>query len=160
MRLASASIEPIRKTRTVALEVERAFELFTTDIGTWWPLRSHSIAEANACGVRFEGRVGGRVVELTQDGDEHEWADVIAWDPPHRFVLAWHPNPEPTAASVLEVRFESVDGGTRLNLEHRGWEEFGDDAGRELRAGYDPGWDAVLTPFEELVDSSVERQQG
>ena len=144
MRRSESPIEPVRKSCEVALAPEAAFELFTTRMGEWWPLGSHSIAQVDATGVRFEGRVGGRVVELTRDGAEQSWADVIAWDPPHRFVLAWHPNLEPTAASTLEVRFVAAGDGTRLDLEHRGWEEFGADEGRQLRDGYDPGWDHVL----------------
>ena len=86
-------------------------------------------------------------IERTADGGEQSWADVIAWDPPHRFVVAWHPDPEPEAASILEVRFTADTDGTRIDLEHRGWEEFGSE-GPAIRAGYDTGWDAVLEPFE------------
>ncbi|MGI9597607.1 MAG: SRPBCC domain-containing protein, partial [Acidimicrobiales bacterium] len=97
-----------------------------------------------AAGVRFEARGGGRVVELTTEGTEHTWAEVIAWDPPHRFVMAWHPNPDPVAASIVEVGFEPTAGGCRLRLEHRAWEEFGPTVGTEARNQYDPGWDGVL----------------
>jgi hypothetical protein len=99
--------------------MEQAFELFTARMGEWWPLATHSISASAATGVRFEGRIGGRVVELAEDGSEFVWAAVIAWDPPHRFALAWHPTPEPVAASVLDVAFEPAPAGTRLVLEHR-----------------------------------------
>ena len=52
------------------------------------------------------------------------------------------------AATTIEVRFEPVPGGSRLHLEHRDWEAFGEGLGTELRAGYEPGWDMVLAPFE------------
>ena len=150
MKLSDHPIEPIRKTRTVPLDPVEAFDLFTTRMGTWWPLASHSIAEHNANGVRFEERIGGRIVELTEDGTEHSWADVIAWDPPHRFVVAWHPSVEPDAATILEVRFSPApDGGTQLELEHRGWEELGAEQGSAVRAGYQSGWSVVLEPFEK-----------
>jgi hypothetical protein len=76
MKLSGSPIEPVRKTRTVPLDPVEAFDLFTTRTGTWWPLASHSIAEHNAKGVRFEERIGGRIVELTEDGTGHSWADV------------------------------------------------------------------------------------
>ena len=145
MRLSPTAISPIQKTRTIELEQAAAFELFTAQIGSWWPMATHSIAQEMAIGVRFEGRVGGRVVELTENGEEHSWADVLAWDPPHRFLLAWHPNLDPTAASLLDVRFQALESGTRIELEHRGWEEFGEAEGRSLRQQYDPGWEAVLS---------------
>ncbi len=149
MRLSPTAIIPIHKTRTVVLEQAAAFELFTARMGSWWPMTTHSIGQGEATGVRFEPRVGGRVVELTEDGSEHSWADVLTWDPPHRFVLAWHPNIDPEAGSVLDVRFHALDAGTRIDLEHRGWEEFGDAVGQSLRDRYDPGWEAVLSALEE-----------
>ena len=148
MRLSPTVITPIHKTRTVGLEPAAAFELFTTRMGSWWPLTTHSIAQEKAIGVRFEGRVGGRVVELTEDGTEHPWADVLAWDPPHRFLLAWHPSIDPDAASMLDVRFISIESGTRVEIEHHGWEEFGSAEGASLRDQYDPGWEAVLSRLE------------
>ncbi len=151
MRLSAKPIQTVRKSRTVPLDQESAFELFTQRIDTWWPLSTHSIAQDKATGIRFEGRIGGRVVELTEDETEYSWADVIAWDPPHRFVMAWHPRSEPVAASIVEVRFTTVDAGTTIDLEHRGWEEFGIDEGQTSRNGYDSGWDQVLARFEGAV---------
>ncbi len=140
-------IAPVTKTRTVPLPVEAAFDLFTRRIGEWWPVATHSIAGESVEELRFEGRVGGRLVEVAADGTEHSWGEVLAWDPPHRFVLSWHPTPEPKAASVLEVRFRPAESGTELLLEHRAWEEHGAD-GERLRAQYEPGWDFVLGRFE------------
>lgn len=149
MRRTDSPIEPVRKERRLAIGPEAAFELFTHGMATWWPLESHSIAGHEAVGIRFEGHVGGRVMEITADGTEHGWADVLAWDPPERVVLAWHPTVDPVAASVLDARFRPAGGGgCSLQLEHREWEEFGDEAGWELRERYQPGWDVVLAPYE------------
>lgn len=148
-------IAPVIKTRTVPLGVSEAFDLFTDRIGSWWPVDTHSISGEDTQAIRFEGRVGGRVVEVAADGSEYTWAEVLAWNPPERFVLSWHPTPEPTAASTIEVRFAADPGnGTRVVLEHRGWEEFG-ETGRELREQYDSGWDLVLAPFERAAGPSV-----
>ena len=141
-------IEPVRKDRRLAITREAAFRLFTDHMGTWWPLSTHSIGGAQAAGVRFESRVGGQVVELTTAGEEHPWADVLVWEPPVRLVLSWHPTVEVVAATIIEVSFEPTDEGCLLHLEHRDWEAFGEDLGHELRAGYEPGWDVVLAPFE------------
>jgi uncharacterized protein YndB with AHSA1/START domain len=149
MRLAAQKIQPIQKTRQVPIPRERAFELFTAELGSWWPLATHSVAEHDATGVRFEGWIGGRVVELTKFGDEYVWAEVIAWDPPFRFALSWHPNPQAEAASILDVRFEATADGTTVQLEHHGWEEFGAVKGQELRGDYDSGWEETLTIFEK-----------
>jgi hypothetical protein len=147
MKVAPVAILPIIKERTVPLTIDRAFELFTVRMVEWWPLATHSIGGAAAAGIRFEPVVGGRVLEVSQDSTESSWADVIAWDPPERFVLAWHPSLEPEAASIVEIRFHSVTDGTVVHVEHRGWEEFGAEHGEQLRAGYYPGWDMVLAGF-------------
>lgn len=152
MRLAPEPIEPIIKERDVALDIEQAFDLFTRRLGEWWPMATHSMGGSDTATMRFEATVGGRIVEVMEDGTEHIWAVVLAWDPPERLVVSWHPNPEPEAATTLEVRFQSVAEHTALRLEHRGWEEFGQLPGQALRNGYDPGWDAVLTSF---TDSST-----
>ena len=144
------TVRPIVKTCTVPLAPQEAFELFTTRLSEWWPVASHSISADLGGGpprdVRVEGAVGGRVIETTADGTRYAWADVLAWDPPRRLVLSWHPNPAPTAASRVEVRFLPVLVGTEVHLTHTGWEEFGDRAA-ELRAGYDVGWEPVLEAF-------------
>jgi len=147
MRLTTTPIDPIRKRRVVALSPDEAFDLFTSKLATWWPLATHSIAEDAAVDVRVEERVGGRVVEIARDGTEISWADVLAWDPPHRVALAWHPNPEPVAATIVDVRFTAVEGGTQLDLEHRSFAELGEEDGPTARAGYDEGWEPVLDDF-------------
>jgi len=145
------NLPPIVKTKTVPLRPNKAFELFTERMGEWWPTQSHSISGSADAGVRFEGRSGGRVVELAPDGAEYAWADILAWDPPRRFVLSWHPSEQPVAASRLEVRFNAVDEGTEIVLIHAGWEEFpGSDA---LRRNYDSGWDLVLAPFVSMASA-------
>lgn len=158
MRLANTAIEPVRKERTVPLPQSAAFELFTARMGTWWPLAGHSLSGDENSTVRFEEHVGGRVIEVTTEGDEHPWAEVIAWDPPHRFVLAWHPSPQPVAATILEVRFQPAPGGgTKVDLEHRGWEELGDESGPAARAQYMTGWDRVLAPFTSAASAATRR---
>lgn len=149
LMMATEQLAPVVKTRIVPLDPARAFELFTTEIARWWPVATHAISDQVA-DVRFEGRVGGRVVEVAADGTEYAWADVLAWDPPHRFALSWHPNPNPEAASTIEVRFTAAAGGTEVRLEHRGWEEFGERAA-ELREQYESGWEVVLRPFVDAA---------
>ena len=147
MILSGRPIEPIQKTRVIALTVEEAFDLFTIRMVDWWPMTSHSISESASAIVRFEGWIGGRVMEVAPTGEEWSWGEVIAWDPPHRFALSWHPHPTPVAASTLEVRFGPEGTGCRVDLEHRGWEEFGFEPGSRHRQAYEPGWDEVLAPL-------------
>jgi uncharacterized protein YndB with AHSA1/START domain len=137
------SIEPVVKEITVKRDVEDAFALFTTGINEWWPLQTHSIADAEARSAVFEGEVGGRIYETTNDGTEYEWGKVTIWEPPHRVTYLWHPNPNPVASTEVEVRFSSAGDSTIVRVEHRGWERFGETA-EEKRMAYQTGWDPVL----------------
>ena len=138
------TIEPVRRSVGVDLPVADAFRLFTEEIGSWWPTESHAIAAGRVKEVVWEPRAGGEVYEVAEDGGRAHWADILAWEPPHRFVLAWKVNPEVPATEV-EVRFSAYEdgAGTRVELEHRGWERLG-ELGEEARAGYDTGWETVL----------------
>lgn len=140
------TLAAINKTITVDAAPETAFETFTRQIGSWWPIASHTIFEDRVQEVVFDERVGGRVYERSTGGEEADWADVLAWEPHSRFVLRWRVNPE-RGPTEVEVRFTPEGSGTRVDLEHRGWDAIGDAEGR---AGYDPGWDFVLGHY---VDS-------
>jgi hypothetical protein len=139
------ALAAIQKTITVDASVETAFETFTRRMSDWWPRESHSIFDDREA-VVFDERVGGRVYERAADGQEADWADVIAWEPPHRFVLRWRVNPE-RGPTEVEVRFAPENGGTRVELEHRGWEK----SGPEGRSSYDTGWDTVLGRLVEAA---------
>ena len=150
----NAALGPVEKSIVVGTDVERAFRRFTREIGQWWPLESHSVGGARAVAAVLEEGVGGRVHERLEDGTEHEWGRILTWEPPHRFVMTWHPGRAPSTAQELEVRFSAEPGGgTRLDLTHRGWERLGEEAA-EGRRPYGPGWDAVLARFE----AGAERQ--
>jgi activator of Hsp90 ATPase-like protein len=139
------ALAPIRKSVRAEASVETAFETFTRGMGDWWPTGSHRVFEGGSA-VVFEERVGGRVYERAPDGEEADWADVIEWDPPRRFVLRWRVNPK-RGPTELDVRFTPEGNGTIVELEHRGW----DDA--DGRANYYTGWDPVLEHYAASVQS-------
>ena len=141
---------PLRMSFDVACSAGHAFTVWTSGIGTWWPPDHTMTGRAEA--VVLQGGVGGRIYERHADGGEGEWGRVLAWEPPHRFVMSWYPGHDATQATELEIRFAPEDDGTRLELEHRGWEILGEKAA-ESRAGYDGGWAGVLGYFESAANS-------
>jgi uncharacterized protein YndB with AHSA1/START domain len=138
------TLAAIRKTLTVEASVETAFETFTRRMGDWWPGGHHTVFDDRA-GVIVEESAGGRVYERSASGEEADWADVTAWEPPHRLVLRWRVNPE-RAPTEVEVRFAPDGDRTRVELEHRGWDQAGDAQGRAM---YDGGWDTVLGGYTD-----------
>jgi uncharacterized protein YndB with AHSA1/START domain len=141
-------IEPVRRDVTVAASVEEAFRLFTDEIAAWWPVESHSMAADRDDGstVRelvLEPTQGGRLYEIASDGTEGTWGRVLTWEPPHRLVLAWKPNLRDEPETEVEVTFTAVEHGTRVDLEHRGWELLGDRAAQAAES-YRSGWAFIL----------------
>jgi uncharacterized protein YndB with AHSA1/START domain len=137
----TTTVEPVVKTVTVGCPLERAFTVFTREIGTWWPTESHALHAGDVQEVVWEEREGGEVYEIATSGARGRWATVLRWEPPHRLVIAWQVNPERLGTEV-EVRFTETPGGTRVDLEHRGFERVTD--GAAMRDNYDPGWNEVL----------------
>ncbi len=143
---------PIRKTIVVATSAERAFEVFTEEMSTWWPLASKHIGQADAKTVVMEPFVGGRWFEQGVDGSECDWGRVRIWDPPQRLVLSWeisgHWRHDPSIQTEVEVRFSAEGGSTRVDLEHRLLHYYGEKAAH-MRGIFDSkeGWTALLDAF-------------
>lgn len=105
----------------VPVAPDEAFRAFTSEIDDWYERGPHSWNDPErAVAIRFEG---GRLLEVYDDGDAYEMGLVTVWEPGRRLAFAYrsvHLPPEPE--TTVEVRFESVSGGTRVTLEHRGLE--------------------------------------
>jgi uncharacterized protein YndB with AHSA1/START domain len=145
-------IEVVRRTITVAVSQQRAFEVFTAQFGAWWP-KEYSISDAGMADFVLEPKVGGRWFEVGADGQECDTGSVSAFEPPDRLTLAWHLNerfqydPDPGHASEVEVRFIAEDSThTRVELEHRGFERHGAGA-QGVHDGVDQGWSYCLELF-------------
>jgi uncharacterized protein YndB with AHSA1/START domain len=138
-------IEVVRKTVTVDCAVEEAFRIFTADALSWWPVERYSIHET-VSEIVFEPHVGGEVYEVADSGERGHWATVLEWEPPRRLVLAWNILEREGNLTELEVRFLAADGRTRVELEHRGWENVELDAPGK-RDSYDTGWGFVLGEY-------------
>ena len=142
-------IEPIRKSITVRRSPADAFRLFTAEMGSWWPLDTHGLADHDP-GEKterlvIEERESGRVYEVLSTGVEADWGIVTTWDPPSRVVFDWNPSFEQRPYTEVEVTFTATDdGGTRVDLTHRHWERLEAETGQALRDQYDPGWTYVF----------------
>lgn len=139
-------IEPLRLAFEVRCPVEHAFATWTADTSRWWPA-SHTVTADAGLAVIFEGRVGGRIFERTPAGIEHDWGEIIAWEPPGRLVYLWHLRADRADATEVEIRF--IDRGERTTLveiEHRGWERLGADAVARRDANR-AGWGGLLPHF-------------
>jgi hypothetical protein len=149
-------IEPVRKSVVVPWAVDAAFRRFTAEFATWWPLRSHSLGQADATTCVFEGREGGKIYEVWKDGRRVEWGEVLTWNPPHSVTFTWHPGQARDVAQQVELRFTAVGNATRLDLVHSGWERLGRSA-RRARNGYNLGWNYVLRRWAGQPPTMLDR---
>jgi uncharacterized protein YndB with AHSA1/START domain len=144
------TIAPVVKSVHVRCSPDRAFETFTREIRSWWPLDTHALHPGQVREVVWEEREGGEVYEISTEGEKSHWATVVAWSPPTGLTLAWQVDPSAEAPTEVQVRFTPDEGGTRVDLEHRHWERLG-AVGAETRASYgsEKGWAMVLDRYAE-----------
>ena len=143
-----AVIEPIVKSVTVFWPPETAFRRFTDEMGTWWPVETHSLSGERAQTVTMEGREGGRLYETDVDGKTCLWGTLTAWQPYEYVAFTWHLDRDPSTAQRVEVRFTADGEGTTVEVTHRDWEVFAERA-EEVRGNYLGGWDGVLGRYAE-----------
>jgi ubiquinone/menaquinone biosynthesis C-methylase UbiE len=120
----------IRTSIDLKLDLSSAFNALVGELST-------ALSEL---GMQFEAGVDGRVMEGST-----EVGRVICWQPHERIVLEWHGTDWQAAeVTTLELRFEPIEGGTRVTLEHAGWSSVLGDQGDELA-----GWfsDEVVAPL-------------
>jgi uncharacterized protein YndB with AHSA1/START domain len=142
----------VRHTISVQASQEKAFEVFTAGLDKWWP-RSHKIGAEPLEQVVLEAGEGGRWYERDTDGSECEWGKVLVWEPPSRLVLTWQLTGEWAydADFITEVEVTFVPEGpsrTRVEVEHRGLDAYGDQAA-DMREQFDSpgGWPGLLEAF-------------
>jgi uncharacterized protein YndB with AHSA1/START domain len=127
-----------------------AFDVWTTRCATWWP-PSHTVS-GDPTAITFEPRTGGRIVERAPGGDEHDWGQVLEWDPPNRLRYLWHLFFDPSEATEVEVTFNEAGEGTVVRLEQRGWDRLG-EAGPPRRTKTEQVWTLIGTRFVEACES-------
>jgi len=148
----------VRTSIVVDAPVERAFDVFTQQMPSWWH-PDHHILRGELAEMVFEPRVGGSIYDRGVDGSECRWARVLAYEPPSRVVFSWDIDLEwkietdPDKTSEVEVRF-SAEGPerTRVELEHRNLDRHGAGWERMRNAVGSPGgWGAGLQRFASAV---------
>jgi uncharacterized protein YndB with AHSA1/START domain len=109
-------------TTLVAVDPASAFEVFTEEVDLWWR-RDRRYRMPTDRRMAFESGPGGRLVAYQESGDVHEIGVVLAWEPPKRLVFEWRArNFEGDESTQVEVLFEETERGTRVTLEHRGFD--------------------------------------
>jgi SAM-dependent methyltransferase len=100
------------------LSLPAAFEAFVEELST----------ALTRLGMQLQPGIDGRVTEGTV-----EVGRVVRWQPPEEISIDWHAaHWQPAETTSMEVRFETVDEGTRVTLGNLGWGNLVGDEGNEL----------------------------
>jgi uncharacterized protein YndB with AHSA1/START domain len=141
-------LAPLVKSVDVRRRPMDAFRLFTEEISAWWPIKTHSRAK-DAAGevtvrVNLEGRVGGRIYETLNTGEQREWGEVLEYEPGRRVLFSFQMGRPKDKSSEVEVRFDPLDANQcRVTLTHSRWERLGDEAAA-MRERFANGWEGVF----------------
>jgi uncharacterized protein YndB with AHSA1/START domain len=153
-----AEATSIRHEIVVEAPIERAFSVFTKDLGSFKP-PEHNLLGVEIAETVFELREGGHVYDRGVDGSECRWARVLVYEPPNRVVISWDISPrwqietDPEKTSDVEVRFiAETPERTRVELEHRNLDRHG-DGWEAVREGVDSegGWPTYLRRFADVI---------
>ena len=151
------SIAPIKRSVQLTSAPDRAFDLFATRMGDWWP-KGKTIGKKPAVAVTLDPAPGGKWAERDEDGVETQWGKVLAWEPPGRLLLGWQLNGDfafdPDFITEVELTFAPNDGGTLVTLEHRNLERFGDAAER-VAGQLGGGWAPRLEDYAAFANHSA-----
>ncbi len=148
-------LDPIIKTIEVPCSQEKAFVVFVSEMGSWWPLDKRSMSMMSggkpAKSLRIEPKQGGKIVEIGHDDTEHLWGTIKSYDPHDAISMDFHMGLPAENASLVEVRFTALEGErTRVELTQSNWEAFGEMA-EMMRGGYGSGWVII---FEQAFKSA------
>ncbi len=151
-------MEPLTFSFEVACSQKKAFELWTNQIKIWWPT-DHTVSGRKDVTVILESGVGGRIFERTPEGEEHDWGEVTAWEPPQRLSYLWHIGSDRSDATTVTIRFVPKGiGETIVQIEHDGWERLGSRA-EERRNRNSAGWQSLVTYYMTAISTTFKEEQ-
>lgn len=135
----------------VGVSPERAFEIFTGDISTWWRKGTYYWNHPDTADrYEFEQRLGGRLLEH-YDGGVFEVGTITKWEPGSLLQYTWREESwSADEVTTVTVRFTADGDGTLVDVSHDGWETLGESALDSL-GGYSEGWLELLAFYSAQV---------
>jgi hypothetical protein len=128
--------DSVTVTTVVRTDPVEAFRIFTAEIDAWWKRGPRYRLRDGV--LRFDA---GRLFE-----GEEAIGRVTAWEPGVRLLLDLTDWPFQTGeATEVEVRFQAVGDGTRVTVEHRGWQR--PSGAAEFRTVVGLWWGVLLPGF-------------
>lgn len=103
---------------------QKAFDVFTQEIGVWWkPNGLFQITPRGDGVLRFEPGEDGKLLTDLPNGKSFEIGRITIWTPGERLAFTWRQGTfAADQTTYVDVRFEPAGDETRVTVEHRGWD--------------------------------------
>lgn len=138
---------PIVHEISLTCSPERAFQVFTEEVGSWWD-PEYTANPLTYATITIDPRMRGQITERHIDGSEHDWGQVLGWEPPTRVAFSFTLSQDRAFPTVVRATFEPSDQGTRLIFEHDGWTKFNADARAKFTA-----WPHLLARYADAANA-------
>lgn len=129
----------------ITLPVNKTWEILTgkEHITNWWG--SH---------VSLEAELGGKLIEKWSDGSREitTSGEVMKCNPPHILEMTWADD-DWTENTKVTFSLSENKNGTKLILEHSGWDIHPDDKRQELIGAHTEGWSHYIITFADYAKS-------
>jgi uncharacterized protein YndB with AHSA1/START domain len=146
----TAADSPVDRELAIRCSSDRAFAIFTAQVGKWWP-NEFTGSGVNLADAVIEPNVGGRVDEVNDHGGEYDWGSVRIWEPRHRVVLTWTLGLSSVTPTEVDAEISGDADACVMRLQHRG---SGPDWAKD-RPKFDSarGWDVVLGAYRSYAEA-------
>ena len=142
--------------KTVELEIliqaspEAVWDALVHKVDGWWRDDFHAVENS---AVILEPRVGGRLYERNDNGEEGLWYTVTGFYPQRKLDLVGHLQPQygGPATTMLQLSLESGDQGTMLVIKDVLYGSLGPKAFNSIKEGWQLLLGEGLKPFVEAA---------
>jgi Activator of Hsp90 ATPase homolog 1-like protein len=139
-------LAPIAFEYALRCSADKAFDAYTRRIGEWWDPRYSANGDTLET-VVIQPLVGGRVFARHTDLGDHEWGEVVVFEPGRQLVHTFTLAQDPAHPSEVEVEFAPGDGDScTMRLAHGGW----NDANASNRQKFGD-WPVILERYVALL---------
>lgn len=147
-------MDKIRKELRIETTTERAFRMFVHELRLWWP-KEYTWSQGQLKEIRIDAKPDGLCTEIGPYGFRCDWGRVTELSENKKIMLKWQigpkrePVPDPEKASEIEVFFKSGDGFTTVELEHRNFQNHGEEGTAYCNMMNGTlGWDFILNAYK------------
>ncbi len=146
-------MEKVKKTITVPITKEKAFNAFVNQFNAWWP-KEYTWSQHHLKEIKIDAKKNGLCTEIGPFGFRCDWGRVTEVEENKKITFKWQispqrvPEPNPDKASEITVSFQENSGTTSIELEHAHFENHGEGAEEYQQAmNSEYGWDYILQRY-------------